>query len=288
MIHKAVIPAAGFGTRFLPATKSQPKEMLPIVDTPVIQYVVEEAVHAGVTDLLMIIGKGKRSIEEHFDRSFQLESQLEAKGKTEELAAMRRISELADIHFVWQREMLGLGDAVRCARHHVNGEPFLILLGDTLIDAPKPAARQLVDLFEQLREPIILVEEVEPKKVSRYGIIDGDEVSPGVYRIRDFVEKPRPSEAPSNLAIASRYLLTADIFDHIARVSPDGGGEIQLTDALRTLVRQRPMYGLKLNGRRCDIGNKDGFVRTNIEFALKREDMADDLRRYLKELAQGL
>jgi UTP--glucose-1-phosphate uridylyltransferase len=288
MISKAVIPAAGFGTRFLPATKSQPKEMLPIVDTPVIQYVVEEAVHAGVTDLLMIIGKGKRSIEEHFDRSFQLESQLIAKGKTEELAAMRRISELADIHFVWQKEMLGLGDAIRCARHHVNGEPFLVLLGDTLIDAPVPAARQLVDLFEQLHEPIILVEEVEPKKVSRYGIIDGEEVSPGVYRIHDFIEKPRPSEAPSNLAIASRYLLTPDIFDHIARVPPDKSGEIQLTDALRTLVKQRPMYGLKLNGRRCDIGNKDGFVRTNIEFALKREDMADDLRRYLKELAQGL
>jgi UTP--glucose-1-phosphate uridylyltransferase len=288
MIGKAVIPAAGFGTRFLPATKSQPKEMLPIVDTPVIQYVVEEAVHAGVTDLLMIIGKGKRSIEEHFDRSFQLESQLEAKGKTEELAAMRRISELADIHFVWQKEMLGLGDAVRCARHHINGEPFLILLGDTLIDAPTPAARQLVDLFEELHEPIILVEEVEPRKVNRYGIIDGEEVRPGVYRIRDFVEKPRLGEAPSNLAIASRYLLTPDIFEHIARVSPDGGGEIQLTDALRTLVKQRPMYGLKLNGRRCDIGNKDGFVRTNIEFALKREDTADDLRRYLKELARGL
>jgi UTP--glucose-1-phosphate uridylyltransferase len=288
MIKKAVIPAAGFGTRFLPAAKSQPKEMLPIVDTPVIQYVVEEAVHAGVTDLLMIIGKGKRAIEEHFDRSFQLEAQLEAKGKTEELAAMRRISELADIHFVWQKEMLGLGDAVRCARHHINGEPFLVLLGDTLIDAPVPAAQQLVNLYEQLHEPVILVEEVKPEMVSRYGIIDGEEISPGVYRIRDFVEKPKPSEAPSNLAIASRYLLTADIFEHIDRVAADRSGEIQLTDALRTLVKQRPMYGLKLNGRRCDIGNKDGFVRTNLEFALKREDMADDLRRYLKELAQGL
>jgi UTP--glucose-1-phosphate uridylyltransferase len=288
MITKAVVPAAGFGTRFLPATKSQPKEMLPIVDTPVIQYVVEEVVHAGVTDLLMIIGKGKRAIEEHFDRSFQLEAQLQAKGRTQELRDMRRISELADIHFVWQKEMLGLGDAVRCARHHINGEPFLVLLGDTLIDAPVPAARQLVDLYEQLHEPIILVEPVEPEKVSRYGIIDGEEIRPGVYRIRDFVEKPRPGEAPSNLAIASRYLLTADIFDHLTRVSPDPSGEIQLTDALRTLVRQRPMYGLKLNGRRCDIGNKDGFVRANIEFALKRQDMAGDLRRYLKELAQGL
>lgn len=288
MIRKAVIPAAGFGTRFLPATKSQPKEMLPIVDTPVIQYVVEEAVAAGISDLLMIIGKGKRSIEEHFDRSFQLEAQLLAKGKTDELEAMRRISELAEIHFVWQKEMRGLGDAVYCARHHVHDEPFVVLLGDTLIDAPKPAAGQLVELYEELQAPVILVEEVEPRKVHLYGIIDGDEIRPGVYRIRDFVEKPSAAEAPSNLAIAGRYLLTADIFDLIGTTGPDRGGEIQLTDALRALVRRRPMYGLKLDGRRCDIGNKDGFIRTNIEFALKRQDMAEDMVHYIKRLAQTL
>lgn len=288
MIHKAVIPAAGFGTRFLPATKSQPKEMLPIVDTPVIQYVVEEAVAAGISDLLMVIGKGKRSIEEHFDRSFQLESQLIAKGKTEELETIRQISELADIHFVWQKEMRGLGDAVYCARHHINDEPFAVLLGDTLIDADKPATAQLVELHEEMQAPVILVEEVEPKRVHRYGIIDGQEVRPGVYRIRDFVEKPDPSEAPSNLAIAGRYLLTADIFELLGQTQPDRGGEVQLTDALRELVRRRPMYGLKLDGRRCDIGNKDGFIRTNIEFALKRNDMAEDLRQYLKQLAQTL
>jgi UTP--glucose-1-phosphate uridylyltransferase len=288
MIHKAVIPAAGFGTRFLPATKSQPKEMLPIVDTPVIQYVVEEAVQAGISDLLMVIGKGKRSIEEHFDRSFQLESQLAARGKTEELQAMRRISELAEIHFVWQKEMRGLGDAVYCARHHINNEPIVVLLGDTLIDADKPAAAQLVELHEEMQAPVILVEEVEPRKVHLYGIIDGEEVRPGVYRIRDIVEKPSPSQAPSNLAIAGRYLLTADIFDLIGQTRPDDGGEVQLTDALRELVRRRPMYGLKLNGRRCDIGNKDGFIRTNIEFALKREDMAQDLRQYLKDMAENL
>lgn len=288
MIRKAVIPAAGFGTRFLPATKSQPKEMLPIVDTPVIQYVVEEAVAAGISDLLMIIGKGKRSIEEHFDRSFQLEAQLLAKGKTDELDAMRRISELAEIHFVWQKEMRGLGDAVYCARHHVHDEPFVVLLGDTLIDAPKPAASQLVELYEELQAPVILVEEVEPRKVHLYGIIDGDEIRPGVYRIRDFVEKPSAAEAPSNLAIAGRYLLTADIFDLIGTTGPDRGGEIQLTDALRALVRRRPMYGLKLDGRRCDIGNKDGFIRTNIEFALKRQDMAEDMVQYIKRLAQTL
>ncbi|MGE5295811.1 MAG: UTP--glucose-1-phosphate uridylyltransferase GalU [Solirubrobacterales bacterium] len=288
MIRKAVIPAAGFGTRFLPATKSQPKEMLPIVDTPVIQYVVEEAVQAGITDLLMIIGKGKRSIEEHFDRSFQLEQQLESQGKTAELETVRRISELADIHFVWQKEMRGLGDAVYCARHHVNNEPFAILLGDTVMDAVKPAALQLVELYNRLQQPVILLEEVEPKKVSLYGIIDGEEVEPGVYRIRDFVEKPRPDKAPSRLAIASRYLLTPDIMSYIAEVAPGKNGEIGLTEALHSLVKNRPVYGLKLQGRRCDIGNKEGFIRTNIEFALKREDMAEDLRRYIKTLAREM
>lgn len=288
MIRKAVIPAAGFGTRFLPATKSQPKEMLPIVDTPVIQYVVEEAVSASISDLLMVIGKGKRSIEEHFDRSFQLESQLEAKGKRGELDAMRRISELAEIHFVWQKEMRGLGDAIYCARHHIHDEPFVVLLGDTLIDAPKPAALQLVELYEEFQDPVVLVEEVEPKKVGLYGIIDGDEIRPGVFRIRDIVEKPSLDQAPSHLAIAGRYLLTADIFGHIEETRPDHGGEIQLTDALRALVRKRPMYGLKLDGRRCDIGNKEGFIRTNIQFALKRDDMADDLRQFIKQLAKTL
>lgn len=288
MIRKAVIPAAGFGTRFLPATKSQPKEMLPIVDTPVIQYVVEEAVRAGITDLLMVIGKGKRSVEEHFDRSFQLERQLESQGKTTELEMVRRISELADIHFVWQKEMRGLGDAVHCARHHINDEPFVILLGDTVIDAVKPAALQLVELYERLHEPVILLEEVEPKKVCLYGIIDGEEIEPGVYRIRDFIEKPRPEKAPSRLAIASRYLLTPDIMGHIRQVTPGANGEIGLTEALRTLVKDRPIYGLKLEGRRCDIGNKEGFIRTNIEFALKRDDMAEGLRQYIKQLAERM
>ena len=288
MIRKAVIPAAGFGTRFLPATKSQPKEMLPIVDTPVIQYVVEEAADAGITDLLMIIGKGKRSIEEHFDRSFQLESQLKAKGKMAELEAMRRISQLADIHFVWQRQMKGLGDAVWCARHHTNDEPFVVLLGDTLIDAVKPAATQLCELYEDVQAPIILLEQVEPKKVELYGIVDGEEVRPGVYQIRDIVEKPRRDEAPSDLAIAGRYLLTPDIFEHIEETLPSSDGEVQLTESLRKLLGHRPMYGLKLEGKRCDIGNKEGFIRTNIEFALKRDDMSEDLRQFIRQLAQNL
>lgn len=288
MIRKAVIPAAGFGTRFLPATKSQPKEMLPIVDTPVIQYVVEEAVAAGITDILMIIGKGKRAIEEHFDRSFQLEAQLLKGGKKSELEAVRRISELADIHFVWQKEMKGLGDAIYCARHHVHDEPFVVLLGDTVINAAEPAARQLQQLFQEKEEPVVLVEEVEPSLVSRYGVIDGEQTEKNVYLIKDFVEKPTQEEAPSNLVIAGRYLLTPDIFEYISRTKPAKDGEIQLTEAMRMMVKDRPMYALLLDGKRCDIGNKEGFIKTNIEFALKRKDMARNLRQFIKELAKGI
>ena len=288
MIRKAVIPAAGFGTRFLPATKSQPKEMLPIVDTPVIQYVVEEAVASGITDILMVIGKGKRAIEEHFDRSFQLESQLLEKNKTAELEAVRRISDLADIHFVWQKEMKGLGDAINCGRFHVNDEPFAVLLGDTLMDSTVPATKQLLDVYEQYESPVVLLEEVERSRVSRYGVIDGAEISPGVYKVDDFVEKPAVAEAPSNLVIASRYIFTPDIFDYIARTEPGKSGEIQITDAMGMMVKDRAMYGVRLEGARCDIGNKEGFVRTNIDFALKRPDMADGLNGYIKRLAEDL
>ena len=288
MIRKAVIPAAGFGTRFLPATKSQPKEMLPIVDTPVIQYVVEEAVAAGITDILMIICEGKRAIEEHFGRSFQLEAHLLKRGKNSELEAVRRISELADIHFVWQKEMKGLGDAIYCARHHVQDEPFVVLLGDTVINAAEPAARQLQQMFQEKEEPIVLVEEVEPSLVSRYGVIDGEQTEKNVYLIKDFIEKPTREEAPSNLVIAGRYLLTPDIFDYISRTKPAKDGEIQLTEAMRMMVKDRPMYALLLDGKRCDIGNKEGFIKTNIEFALKRKDMAENLRQFIKELAEKI
>ena len=288
MIHKAVIPAAGFGTRFLPATKSQPKEMLPIVDTPVIQYVVEEAVAAGITDILMVIGRGKRAIEEHFDRSFQLEEQLSQKGKTKELQSLKRISELADIHFVWQKELKGLGDAIYCARHHVNEEPFVVLLGDTVIDAPIPATEQLLQVYERYQECVVLLEEVEPALVSRYGVIAGTEIEPDLYRVEDFVEKPSPQEAPSPLAIASRYVFTPEIFAFLGQTKPGKGGEIQLTDAMRMRVRNRSMYGWKLEGKRCDIGNPEGFVRTNIEFALKHDDLAEDLGRFIKQLAKKL
>jgi len=287
-IRKAVIPAAGMGTRFLPATKSQPKEMLPIVDTPVIQYVIEEAAAAGITDILMIIGKGKRAIEEHFDRSFQLEEILRQKGNKAELEAVQRVSQLADIHFVWQKESKGLGDAVYCARHHVGDEPFVVLLGDTLIDAEQPAAGQLLELFERYQEPVVLLEEVERHRVSKYGIIDGKEIEAGIYLIKDFVEKPAVNQAPSNMAIASRYILTPEIFGYLSKTQPGKSGEIQLTDALRQMVRKRAMYGKKLTGRRCDIGDKEGFIKANIEFALKRPDMAKNMREYIRQLAEKL
>jgi len=288
MIKKAVIPAAGFGTRFLPATKSQPKEMLPIVDTPVIQYVVEEAAKSGINDILMIIGSGKRSIEEHFDRSFQLEAQLLEQGKKNELQAVKRISEIADIHFVWQKEAKGLGDAVYCARHHIKDEPFVILLGDTLMDSAIPPTKQLQDVYEKQQAPVILLEKVGRNKVSRYGIIDPKPIDNRICEIKDIVEKPAPEKAPSDLAIAGRYLLTPDIFEYISRTKPGHNGEIQLTDALRMMLKDRNMFGLYLDGKRCDIGNKEGFIKANIDFALKRDDVAKSIKEYIKQLAENI
>ena len=282
MIRKAVIPAAGFGTRFLPATKSQPKEMLPIVDTPTIQHVVEEAASAGIRDILMIIGKGKRAIEEHFDRNFELESELEEKGRAAELQAIRRISSLANIHFVWQKELNGLGDALRYAQDHVGREPFAVLLGDTIVDARPSVACQLIDVFARYRESVVALEEVPRSKVGRYGVIAGKPLAKGLYLVRDFVEKPKPEEAPSNLAIAGRYVFTPEIFDHLARQTAGKNGEIQLTDAMRNMVKDRAMYGLRFDGTRYDIGNKLDFVKTNVIYALKRPDMAKDLRAFLR------
>ena len=285
MIRKAVIPAAGFGTRFLPATKSQPKEMLPIVDTPTIQYVVEEAVASGITDILMVIGKGKRAIEEHFDRNWELEAELAAKGKTEDLARIRRISELANIHFVWQKELRGLGDAVLCAKDHVGNEPFAVLLGDTVMDGGrKPVIRQLMDVFDRYQESVVAVEEVEREKVSRYGVIKGTPVTDDLYLLQDFVEKPSPSEAPSNLVIASRYILSPDIFAFLGKTERGKNNEIQLTDAMRQLVRTRAMYALRFSGIRYDIGNKLDFIKTNLIFGLKQKDLAKSLRSFVKSL----
>ena len=288
MIRKAVIPAAGFGTRFLPATKSQPKEMLPIVDKPVIQYVVEEAVASGITDILMVIGKGKRSIEEHFDRNFELEKELELKGKERLLKQIRHISEMADIHFVWQRELKGLGDAVACAEHHVGNEPFVVLLGDTVLQSHQPVTKQLLKVYERYQEPVVALEEVDRAKVSRYGVIDGAAISDSVYLIKDLVEKPDPVHAPSNLVIASRYVLTPEIFKHLRTVPRGKNNEIQLTDAMRQLLKSCAMYGLKFDGCRHDIGDKMGIVKTNLLFALQHADMKDEITRFVKDLSRTL
>jgi len=289
MIKKAVIPAAGFGTRFLPITKSQPKEMIPIVDTPTIQYVVEEAVKSGITDILMIIGKGKRAIEEHFDRSFELENMLQEKNRLKDLEDIRNITRIANIHFVWQKEMNGLGDAMRYARYHVGQEPFAVLLGDTVIDGKgKPITRQLMDVFEKYRSSVVALEEVELENVSRYGIFDGSPLEKNILVASDFIEKPSPKETPSRLAIASRYIFTPEIFEFLEKTTPGINNEIQLTDAMRAMVKKHAMYGYKFEGKRYDIGNKLDFIKTNIEFGLKNKEIGKELREYLKELSNNL
>lgn len=288
MIRKAVIPAAGFGTRFLPLTKAQPKEMLPIIDTPTIQLVVEEAVESGITDILMVIGKSKRAIEEHFDRNLELELELAMKGKDEVLEQIKHISTMADIHFVWQKELNGLGDAVSYARNHVGNEPFALLLGDTILESYSgvPVTRQLMDVAEMHQGSVVALEEVPVEKVNRYGIIDGTEMDDGVLRVNDFIEKPEPAEAPSNLAFAGRYVFMPDIFDFLVQTGRGKNNEIQLTDAMRSMAKSRPMFGTQIDGKRHDIGNKLDFIKTNVQYALKHPDMKDELASFLKELVE--
>lgn len=290
-VTKAVIPAAGFGTRFLPATKSQPKEMLPIVDTPTIQYVVEECVRSGITDILMVIGRSKRAIEEHFYRATELELELEEKGKTELLEQIRYISDMASIHFIWQKELNGLGDAVSYGRSFVGKEPFALLLGDTLLgsdDPERPILRQMLDIYEEKNESVIALEEVPPHKVSRYGIAGGESLGKGVIKIDSLVEKPEIDEAPSNLAIAGRYVFRPEIFDYIAKTKPGKNNEIQLTDAMVRMLADHGMFGLRFEGKRYDIGNKLDFIKTNIEFGLKRDDIGPELAEYLKRIVTEL
>jgi UTP--glucose-1-phosphate uridylyltransferase len=289
MIKKAVIPAAGWGTRFLPITKSQPKEMMPIVDTPVIQYVVEEAVASGITDILMIIGKGKRAIEEHFDRSLQLAESLLAKKQFDLLEQIKKISNLANIHFIWQKEMNGLGDAIRYARDHVGHEPFAVLLGDTLISGQgAPITKQLIDVYERYKSSVVALEEVPMENVHRYGVIQGKKLEKHVLIAEDFIEKPSQEEAPSNLAIASRYIFTPEIFDFLDKTQPGKNNEIQLTDAMREMVKKYAMYGLKFKGKRYDIGNKLDFLKTNIIYGLEHEEVGKPLREWLKNFAADL
>lgn len=282
-VKKAVIPAAGFGTRFLPATKAQPKEMLPIVDTPTIQYVVEEAVASGIEDILIITGRGKRSIEDHFDRSPELEAMLTKGGKQEELEAMRRLSNLGNIHYVRQGEQLGLGHAILHARWHVDDEPFAVLLGDTIIRAEVPCTAQLIQTYEEYGGPVVALEQVDADKVDRYGIIKGQNLDGRTYHLSELIEKPAPEEAPSNLAIGGRYILTPDIFAELDKTPPGRGREIQLTDALRALTKARNVYGYHFEGKRYDIGNRADYLITQIEYALARPDLRPRIESWLRE-----
>jgi UTP--glucose-1-phosphate uridylyltransferase len=283
-VRKAVFPAAGLGTRFLPATKAQPKEMLPLVDKPTIQYVVEEAVASGLTEVIIVTGRGKRAIEDHFDASFELEYYLQDRGKLEELAEIKTISELASVSYVRQKEPLGLGHAILCARPLVNEEPFAVLLGDDLIVAPTPCMRQLLAVFDRHGGPVLAVERVPRAEISRYGVIRPKPLGGNVYEVLDLVEKPQASEAPSDLAIIGRYVLTPDLFPVLAETRPDARGEIQLTDALGALRRARPLYAVEFEGKRYDTGDKLGFLKATVEFALARPDLAEAFRAYLKSL----
>lgn len=285
-VRKAVFPAAGLGTRFLPATKAQPKEMLPLVDKPIIQYGVEEALASGISDIVLITGKGKNAIEDHFDVSVELEAFLERRGKTDVLAEIRQISNLINVSYVRQGEPLGLGHAVLVARPLVGNEPFAVVLADDVIDAKPPALRQMIDVFNEMQGPVLAIEEVPHDSVSSYGIIDAEEVRPGVYRIRDMVEKPPRDEAPSNLAIIGRYLLTPDIFPELEETArqKDRTGEIQLTNGMRRLLKKRPIYGCRIDGVRHDTGNKLGFLKAVVYFALRRPDLAEPFKAYLRDI----
>jgi UTP--glucose-1-phosphate uridylyltransferase len=284
MVRKAVIPAAGLGTRFLPATKAQPKEMLPIIDKPAIQYVVEEAVDSGIEDILIIIGRGKRAIEDHFDRSPDLEAVLQQTKMMDPYHEMRRIADMANIHFIRQREQTGLGAAISYARHHIGDEPFAVLLGDTLIQSVIPVTQQLIDIFEQYKHSVVALEEVQQDRVRHFGIIGGERISDTLWQVTRLVEKPGKKESPSNLAIAGRYILTPEIFKSIEQITPDSGGEIQLTDALLLLLKREPISGCLIEGKRFDLGEKIDFLKTNIEFALRRPELEKPLRKFLKDI----
>jgi UTP--glucose-1-phosphate uridylyltransferase len=289
-IRKAVFPAAGLGTRFLPATKAQPKEMLPLVDKPTIQYGVEEAVDSGVSNIILVTGRGKNAIEDHFDVSTELETFLESRGKREQLDEIRKISSLINVAYVRQGEPLGLGHAVLVAQSLVGDEPFAVILGDDVIDADPPALKQMIDVYHRANGPVIAVERVPADQVSSYGIVGVEpapEIGPGVHRIRELVEKPPREQAPSNLAIIGRYILTPDIFPALAETARDRSGEIQLTNGLRRLLESRPLYAWEINGVRHDTGNKLGFLKAVVYFALRRPDLAEPFREYLQSLDLG-
>jgi len=287
-VRKAVFPAAGLGTRFLPATKASPKEMLPLVDKPLIQYVVEEAVASGIDSVIIVTGRGKSAIEDHFDVSFELEALLRERGREDDLRLVREITDMVRVSYVRQREALGLGHAILQARDLVGDEPFAVMLSDDIIDSQTPALRQLLDVYEQYDAPVLATMEVAGEAISRFGALDVEEVSDGVYRVKDMVEKPRLAEAPSNLAIIGRYVLTPDIFAEIESTRPGAIGEIQITDAMRSLLKKRDFYAVRFEGTRYDAGDKLGFLVATVELGLKHKDLAPEFRQYLKTLIELL
>lgn len=287
VIKKAVIPAAGLGTRFLPATKAQPKEMLPIVDKPTIQYVVEEAIAAGIEDIIIVTGRGKRAIEDHFDKAYELEDKLKASGRENLLYDSEKLLEKVNIYYTRQSNALGLGHAVYCARKFIGDEPFAVLLGDDIVSAEKPCLCQMMDYYNKYQKPVLGIQEVKEEDVSKYGIIaPGEIVEDGLYQVNDMVEKPEKKEAPSHLAVMGRYLLPAQIFKILETLSPGRGGEIQLTDAIKIYNENNPILGYRYTGRRYDIGDKVGFIKANIEFALKRPDLNGIIHQYICEIVK--
>ena len=284
-ITKAVIPAAGLGTRFLPATKAQPKEMLPIVDKPTIQYIVEEAVKSGITDILIITGRSKRAIEDHFDRSIELEIELESKNKYEMLESVRAISEMVNIQYVRQKMPKGLGHAILCAKSFVGNEPFAVLLGDDIVDSNKPCLKQLIDEYSEKGATVLGVQKIEKNNVNKYGIVDGTEIESGVHKVNTLVEKPKVEESPSNVAILGRYIISPSIFEILENTKPGAGGEIQLTDALKELAKIEDMIAYEFEGKRYDVGDKLGFLQATVEFALKNDELKESFAEYVKEIS---
>ncbi len=284
-VRKAVFPAAGLGTRFLPATKASPKEMLPLVDKPLIQYGVEEAVASGIESILIITGRDKAAIEDHFDISFELEQVLKERGKIKEYNAVRAISEIARITYIRQKQALGLGHAIYQAKDFVGDEPFAVMLPDDIMDSETPALKQLIDVYEKYDAPVMATMRIEGEAISRFGVIDAEEVEPNVYKIKDVVEKPKYEDAPSDMAVIGRYIFTPELFDALEKTEPGAGGEIQVADGLRTLLKAgRPYYAVKLEGTRHDAGDKLGFLIATVEFALQREDLGAEFREYLRTL----
>lgn len=282
-VRKAVIPAAGWGTRFLPATKSMPKEMLPIVDTPTIQYIVEEAVNSGIEQICLITSHTKKAIEDHFDRTLELEALLEKGGKTEYLSQIKAISDMAEVVSVRQKEAKGLGHAVLCAKAFVGDEPFAVLLGDDVVyNEGKPCLKQLIDVYNEKGGSVLGVQTVAHENICKYGCVDGDKIGDRLYTVNDMIEKPKPEEAPTDVGVLGRYVITPEIFEKLENTKPGAGGEIQLTDALKALAKEQPMYAYDFEGRRYDVGDRLGFLEATVEYALRREDLKDSFKAYLK------